>query len=159
MGTLHIPGPFGVYKYFNPANYFGKGINDILSLKDMRRNYKTVLSMIPGIGVPIGEGKELLEMKDTDDETVKEYKEKVKYISEILNEWINIEDSNAGDALKNLLNGSINITEALNQASQDVPPNIMLQTRTDVFGSKKREQLMNLLKIIKNKTNFHCKNM
>ena len=146
MGTLHIQGPFGVYKYFNPANYFGKGINDILSLKDMRRNYKTVLSMIPGIGVPIGEGKELLEMKDTDDETVKEYKEKVKYISEILNEWINIEDSNAGDALKNLLNGSINITEALNQASQDVPPNIMLQTRTDVFGSKKREQLMNFIK-------------
>ena len=85
-------------------------------------------------------------MKDTDDETVKEYKEKVKYISEILNEWINIEDSNAGDALKNLLNGSINITEALNQASQDVPPNIMLQTRTDVFGSKKREQLMNFIK-------------
>ena len=49
-------------------------------------------------------------------------------------------------ALKNILNGSINITEALNQASQDVPPNIMLQTRTDVFGSKKREQLMNFIK-------------
>jgi hypothetical protein len=137
-----------IAREINPSVYsiFGSewtgGKDEILDLKGSQKEYGSILGLLPGMpGIDIGTGEEILEgggEREKLPTSVKNYEDKVNYVKEVIDEWINIENENAGKSLKSLMEGNISMTEALNKASEGIKPAWGMSKRTEIWGGKAR---------------------